>query len=92
MYNATGASPLTIKEAFAQIDTCILKTAADEVGYFKHRTATDEAENPVINHKASSGFRNTLWKTRKRVLQCRADTLLTQHLKHRFYFNGAHSV
>jgi hypothetical protein len=84
MYNAIGASPLIIKEAFAQIDMCILKTAADEVGYIKHWTATDEAENPAINHKASSGFLNTAWKTRKRVLQCTADTLLTEHLKQRF--------
>ena len=84
LYDVKGTDPITIKEANSQIEASILKTAAKEVKYIEQWTQKDDSEEYLINHKASSGFHNSTWRTRKRVLQCRADTLLTQHLKHRF--------
>jgi hypothetical protein len=58
-----------------------------KIPYIKHWAAKDDVnQNNIINQKASSGFWKspTTWKTKKRLLQCKTDTLLTQHLKRRY--------
>ena len=45
-----------------------------------------DAQDNIADQKVSSGYWEsfTTYKTRKRVLQCKADTLLTQYQKFRF--------
>ena len=67
------------------IDAYVLHGAIQRVPYIKLWAVRDDAQNNIIDQKASCGFwkSSTTHKTRKRVLQCRANTLLTQHQKFR---------
>jgi ribonuclease HI len=86
LYNAARTDPLTTSEACTMIDACVLQGAIQRVPYIKLWAAKDDAQNNIIDQKASCGFwkSSTAHKTRKRVLQCKAGTLLTQHQKYRF--------
>jgi ribonuclease HI len=100
LYDVKGKDPITIKEANSQIEASILKTAAEEVKYIEQWTQKDDSDPtnsrsitgryrkrstssitkpPVASTTPAPGEPGNVYYSVEH-----ADTLLTQHLKHRF--------